>query len=361
MISIADPQIGSAERENVEAVFESGHLADGAVVREFEAAFSDYCNAEHGVATTNGTTALHTALEAVGIGPGDTVVTTPFSFIATANAARLVGASVEFVDIDPETFNLDTDLLERRLEEVPDVDAVIAVHLYGLPARMQDLRELASRYDFALIEDAAQAHGATCEGDPVGSIGDVACFSFYPTKNMTTGEGGMITTDRTDIARRARQFIDHGRTEGYEHASIGHNFRMTNIAASLGNAQLNRLPEWTDRRQHNASVLTSRLERSPVRTPKTPSDRTHVFHQYTIRYEDRDGLQSHLSDRGVGTGVYYPIPIDDQPAYEDVESRSPIARRAAREVLSLPVHPGLSEEDLAYVADAVVEFTGGEL
>lgn len=359
MIPIADPEIGAAERENVDAVFDSGHLADGDVVRQFESAFSEYCGASHGVATTNGTTALHAGLEALGIGRGDTVLTTPFSFVASANAARIAGADVGFVDIDPATYNLDVDRLRERLRDGEDVDAVIAVHLYGLPADLAPLRELASDYDFALIEDAAQAHGATYEGNRVGSFGDLACFSFYPTKNMTTGEGGMITTDRADVARRARQFIDHGRTEGYEHATVGHNFRMTNVAAAVGNAQLDRLQTNTSRRRRNADVLTSGLEGSPVRTPRVPSNRTHVFHQYTIRYEDRDGLRSHLEDHGVGTGVYYPIPIDDQPAYDEVGSRSPVARRAAREVLSLPVHPQVSQEDLEYIADTVADYTGG--
>lgn len=330
-------------------------LADGPEVRAFEDEFASYCGAEHGVATANGTTALHAALCALGIGAGDRVATTPFTFIATANAVSLAGADVSFVDIDPETYNLDPDRLEERLEDGERIDAVVAVHLYGLPADVRRLRELADEYDFALVEDAAQAHGATVDGERVGTFGDAACFSFYPTKNMTTGEGGMITTDDPDVAAGAAQFVDHGRTEGYEHETVGHNFRMTSIAAAIGRVQLDRLPEYTERRRSNAELLSAELADAPVRTPTVPDGRTHVFHQYTVRHEDRDGLKAGLADRDVGAAVYYPTPVHRQAAYRGTTADLPESEAAAEEVLSLPVHPHLSEDEIREVAAAVRE------
>jgi dTDP-4-amino-4,6-dideoxygalactose transaminase len=353
MIHIANPVLGSEERERVVDVLDSGMLAEGEVVHEFESEFADYCGADVGLATANGTTALHAALEGLDVGSGDRVLTTPFSFIATANTIRLAGADVGFVDIDPETYNIDPDALEARLRDGEDVDAVVAVHLYGLPADVERLAELAEEYDFHLVEDAAQAHGATYDGQPVGSFGDVACFSFYPTKNMTTGEGGMVLTDDEEVAERTRSFIDHGRTEGYEHASVGHNFRMTNVAAAIGRAQFERLPEFTAARRRNAAGLTERLADVPdVTTPVEPEGYEHVYHQYTVRVPNRDELRDHLSNAGVGTGVYYPIPIHHQPAYDDVSGSYPVAEACAEEVLSLPVHPQVDEEDLDRIAEA---------
>ncbi|WP_435074284.1 DegT/DnrJ/EryC1/StrS family aminotransferase [Halorubrum sp. HHNYT27] len=353
MIPSANPSIGDEEKRRVEAVMDSGMLAEGEVVEEFEAEFADYCGVDRGLATTNGTTALHAALVGLDVGEGDRVLTTPFSFVATANAARLAGAEVYFVDVDPRTYNIDPDALEARLRAGEQVDAVIAVHLYGLPADVERLVELADEYDFRLLEDAAQAHGARCDGERVGSFGDAACFSFYPTKNMTTGEGGMILTDDEAVAERARRFVDHGRTSGYEHASVGHNFRMTNLAAAIGRVQLDRLPEFTSARQRNAARLTERLSDVPdVVTPHEPDGYEHVYHQYTVRVTDRDALQTHLANHDIGTGVYYPIPIHRQPAYEDVSGSYPVAEACAEEVLSLPVHPELDESDLDQIAEA---------
>ena len=354
MIPIANPDIGQAEHERVQEVLDSGMLADGPVVREFEDEFADYCGVEHAVATSNGTTALHTAFEALGIGDGDRVVTTPFSFIASANAIRLAGGEPVFADIDPETYNLDPDAVEATIHECDgDVAAILAVHLYGLPADMARLRALADEYDVALVEDAAQAHGATVDGQRVGSIGDVACFSFYPTKNMTTGEGGMLTTDDEAIAERAKRFVNHGRTESYEHAEVGHNYRMTSIAGALGIAQLEKLPDYIEDRRANAAALTDGLADAGVQTPTAPDGRTHVYHQYTVRAEDREALTDRLDEHDVGYGVYYPIPIHEQPAYADVDADAPAAERAANEVLSLPVHPELDDTDLAAIINAV--------
>mgnify|MGYP006299662227 CR=1 FL=1 len=360
MIPIANPQVGDAERERVVDVVESGHLADGPEVRAFEEAFADYCGTDHAVATNNGTTALHAAFEALGIGEGDTVVTSPFSFVASANAVRLAGADPVFADVDEETFTLDPDAVEAAVRE-HDADAVLVVHLYGLPAEMDRLAEVADAHDVELVEDAAQAHGAEYDGRRVGSFGDAACFSFYPTKNVTTGEGGMVTTDRSGVADRTASFVNHGRPMGddrssYDHVRLGHNFRMTSVAAAIGRAQLERLPEFNEARRANAAYLTDRLERSSVTTPVEPDGRRHVYHQYTVRTNDRAALRDHLEDEGVATGVYYPTPIHEQPAYSHVDAEAPVAERLADEVLSLPVHPGLDGDDVRTIATAVRDY-----
>jgi dTDP-4-amino-4,6-dideoxygalactose transaminase len=327
-------------------------LADGPEVRSFEEEFATYCGTSYGVASSNGTTALHTALEALGIGKGDIVLTTPFSFVASANAIRFVGAKPVFADIDPVTYNLNPHTVETALREF-DVDAMIVVHLYGLPAAMDHLCDLAETYDVAIIEDAAQAHGATVDDQRVGSIGDVGCFSFYPTKNMTTGEGGMVTSDREDVAERASQFVNHGRNDTYEHERLGHNFRMTSIAAAIGRVQLERLPGYIQARRQNAAQLTEGLGDCSIQVPIEPPDRKHVFHQYTVRTENRSQLIEHLERQGVGSGIYYPTSIHEQPAYSHFDVRMPESEQAANQVVSLPVHPKLNRDDINSIIDAI--------
>lgn len=354
-IPIARPDISDRAKHRVEDVLDSGRLADGPQVRAFEEEFASYCGVDHAVATANGTTALHAALEALGIGEGDTVLTTPFSFIATANAIRFTGAEPVFADIDDETYNLDPEAA-RDVAREHDVDAMMPVHLYGLPAAMQSFRELAADLDVPIVEDAAQAHGATDDGEPVGSLGDVACFSFYPTKNMTTGEGGIVVTDREDVADAAARFVNHGRTDSYEHAEVGHNFRMTSVAAAIGRTQLDRLPEFVRARQRNATRLTTGLADTEVVTPTEPNGQTHAYHQYTIRTSEREALQRHLDDRDIGHGVYYPTCIHDQPAYADVQAEVPVAERASTEVLSLPVHPNVSSNEIETIIESIHEY-----
>ena len=363
-VSIADPQLGESAKRRVMEVLDSGQLAHGPVVETFEERFAAHVGVDHGVATANGTAALHAALKGLGVGEGDAVVTTPFSFIASANAIRLCGAEPVFADVDPETYNLDPDAVAATLEARDDVAAVLAVHLYGLPADVEALADLADAHDVALLEDAAQAHGATVEGERVGSFGDAAAFSFYPTKNMTTGEGGMVVTDDQVVADRTARFVDHGREpvdDGgrYRHTTVGHNFRLSSVAAAIGVAQLDRLQERNERRRANAARLHDALSWLPkVTTPTEPPGYRHVYHQYTIRSERREGLRHFLDRRGVDTGVYYPRAIHEQPAYEDVDPAAPVAVRAAREVLSLPVHPNLSDAQLAHVIDCVQEYHG---
>ncbi len=355
-ISIADPDITAEEKERVHSVLDAGRLADGEEVREFEERFSDYCDVGHGVATANGTAALHAALEALDIGEGDRVLTTPFSFVATANAVRHCGAEVVFADIDPRTYNLDPDAARTTIEAWDGaVDAILVVHLYGLPADVEAFQALAEEYDAALIEDCAQAHGATVNDRPVGSFGDAAAFSFYPTKNMTTGEGGMVVTDDEAVADRAASFVNHGRAvdDGSQYERLGHNFRMTNLAAAIGLGQLDRLPEYTAARRVNGRVLSHRLSDAGLVVPTIPEGRRHVFHQYTIRCRNRERIRDRLDEFGIDTGVYYPTPIHKLPPYDDVTATLPEAERAAEEVLSLPVHPNLSAEDIRTVATAV--------
>lgn len=359
-VPIADPQLSADARERVTAILEDGRLADGPEVRAFEAEFAAYCGADEGVATSNGTTALHAALEAVGLDDGDAVITSPFSFVASANAIRLAGGTPVFADIDPETYTLDPADVRRILTDRDDVVGLLPVHLYGLPADMSALCTIADEHDLFVVEDACQAHGAKVDGDRVGTCGDAACFSFYPTKNMTTGEGGMVVTDRDDVADRAASFVNHGRdvsgTGGYDHVALGHNFRMTSIAAAIGRVQLERLPQFNRARRENAAVYDEELADLPLETPTVPTDRRHVYHQYTVRTDDRDALAATLAERDVGTGIYYETPIHRQPAYETVSTAAaqlPAAERAADEVLSLPVHQGLSAGDRRTVIEAV--------
>jgi len=358
-ISIAAPDISEPAGERVAAVLDSGSLASGSEVEAFEAAFAEYCDTEHAIATANGTAALHTALVAAGIGDGDVVVTTPLSFVATANAVRFCGAVPVFADVNPATLNLDPDAVRETIEAIDGVvDAILPVHLYGLPAAMDELSAIAAEHDAALIEDAAQAHGATYRGDPVGSLGAVGTFSFYPTKNMTTGEGGMVVTDDDTVAARARRFINHGRDGSGQHVSLGHNFRLTDIAAAIGRVQLDRLPQLVLKRRDHADRLSTALENSGVQTPPTPAGRKHAFHQYTIRTDDRDELAAFLEERGIATGVYYPTPIHRQPAYDHRAVDAPNAERASEEVLSLPVHPKLPDAGPETIGAALKEFDG---
>ncbi len=356
-IPIAQPLIGREEQEAVLEVLASGHLAQGPRVTAFERAFAQYIGTRHAVAVASGTAALVVALQAHGVGPGDEVVTTPFSFVATATSILACGARPVFADVDPDDLNLDPEAVERALS--PRTKAVIAVHLYGHPARIEELAELCRRRGLALIEDAAQAHGAAHRGRRVGSFG-TGCFSFYPTKNMTTGEGGMITTDDEEVAVRARQIRDHGQSSRYRHDLFGLNWRMTDLAAAIGLAQLAKLEPWNERRIRNAAVLSEGLR--GVRTPRTREGDRHVFHQYTIRVpQGRDRLRAALEASGIGTAVHYPLPIHRQPLFVRLGYGSesyPAAEQAAEEVLSLPVHPALTDDDLARIVEAVNRATG---
>lgn len=360
MIPISRVDIGPEEERIVLEVLRSGHLAQGPMVERFEHGFARVSGTRHAVAVANGTLALVCALELAGVGAGDEVVTTPFTFVATLNAIIERGATVRFVDIDPLDFTIDPEQLQDVLSE--RVRAVVPVHLYGLPADMMAIAARLHGRDITIIEDAAQAHGATVRGQPVGSFG-IGCFSLYATKNVTTGEGGVITTDDDSVAQRARLLRNQGMRRRYEYEVAGHNYRLTDLHAAVGVAQLGRLAHFTERRRSNAAYLTTGL--AGVRgfvCPIVPEGRTHVFHQYTVRITDgaaveRDELAARLSELGVGTGVYYPRVAFDYECYRDhplIEPAAvPEARRAANEVLSLPVHPSLEERHLARIVEAV--------
>lgn len=353
MIHISKPQIGEEEKQAVMQVLESGQLAQGPRVKEFEDRFAAWCGTRFAVAVSSGTTALHVALLAHGIGPGDEVITTPFSFIASANCILYAGATPVFADIEPDYFMLDPQDVEKKI--TPRTKAIIPVHLFGQAADMAGLSALADKYNLAIIEDACQSHGAKFHGQTVGAWG-TACYSFYPTKNMTTIEGGMITTDDEGVAERARLLRNHGSPKRYLHESLGFNFRMTDLQAAIGLTQLKKVDQWNRLRQKNAAYLSSKLAGLPgIRVPKVREGCEHVFHQYTIRAENRDALLEKLAAKGIGVGVYYPIPIHQQPLYRQAgyNDSLPVSEAASLSVLSLPVHPALTQPELDEIVAAV--------
>lgn len=351
MIPAAKPLIGDAEREAVDRVMRSGVIAQGPEVAAFEQEFGAALAAGRTcVAVNSGTAGQHLGLLATGVGPGDEVIVPSFTFAATANSVALTGATPVFVDIEPAHFCLDPVAVEAAVTD--RTVGIMPVHLYGHPADMTRLGEVAARHGLKVFEDAAQAHGATWQGSQVGTFGNFAMFSLYPTKNMTSGEGGMVSCADDEIARSVRLLRNQGMERRYENEVVGFNARMTDLHAAIGRVQLTRLAGWNQRRQANARFLTENLE--GVVTPAVAEGATHVFHQYTIRVlDDRDAFATALAEEhGVGTGVYYPIPNHRLPSF-GLDIDLPETERAATEVLSLPVHPALSQEDLERVAAGV--------
>lgn len=358
MLNVSSPKLYKKTCAIVLNVLSSGALSQGKLVEQFEQAFAGYIGTGNAIAVSNGTFALHLALLAQGIGKGDEVITTPFSFIASANAIVYCGARPVFCDIDPYGFNLDPSLIEARI--TPRTKAVLGVHLYGQAFDVDAISDICSRHNLVLIEDACQAHGAEYTAGKAGSFG-TGCFSFYPTKNMTTGEGGMITTSDPEIARRCRALRNHGQAERYYHTTLGFNARMTEIAAAIGLGQLKCLDEFNRKRIENAQTLTSAIELIPgLIPPAVLPNRKHVFHQYTIRvtkefYLTRDELKKHLEANGVSCAIHYPLPITRQPLYLNLgySASMPQAEAASAEVLSLPVHPSLAGEDLNTIIEVI--------
>ncbi|MBW8736012.1 MAG: DegT/DnrJ/EryC1/StrS family aminotransferase [Streptomyces turgidiscabies] len=351
-IPAARPVIGEAEIAAVVRVLRSGRVVQGPEVAAFEEAFSELVAGRACVAVNSGTSALQLSLMALGIGPGDEVVVPSFSFAATANAVRLVGADPVFTDITPGTYCLDP--LAASAVIGPRTAALMPVHLYGHPAPMDQLMELAARHGLAVLEDACQAHGATLHGRPVGSFGEAGCFSFYPTKNMHALEGGIISTGDPHLARILRLLRNQGMEQRYENEIVGANMRMTDVAAAVGREQLKQLPAWTEQRRANAKVLDSHIEGLSV--PHEADGARHVYHQYTVRIPGglRDSVQQDLARQGIGSTVYYPTPIHRLRPYQDQGRPSlPETDRAAAEVLSLPVHPTLGQAELERIAQAV--------
>ena len=355
----AKPIIGDEEREAVDRVLRSGMVAQGPEVAAFESEFSaHFVQGRPVVAVNSGTSGLHLGLLAAGVGPGDEVIVPSFTFAATGNSVALTGATPVFADIEPETFTRDPAAVAAAI--TPRTRGILPVHLYGHPARMRELSAIAEKHGVALYEDAAQAHGASLDGAPVGTFGVFAMFSLYPTKNMTSGEGGMVSTATEDIARGVRLLRNQGMERQYENEVIGFNARMTDIHAAIGRVQLTKVDAWTRTRRQNAAFLDANLR--GVVVPTVADGAVHVYHQYTVRVpEDRDGFVRALrEEHQVGSGVYYPIPNHRLPSLAPFAPGLdlPETERAAGEVVSLPVHPSLSAADLDRIVTAVDAVAG---
>lgn len=353
-IPAAKPLIGDDERAAVDRVLRSGMVAQGPEVAAFESEFSDhFVSGRDVVAVNSGTSGLHLGLLAAGVGPGDEVIVPSFTFAATGNSVALTGATPVFADIEPDSFTLDPASVEAAITD--RTKGIMPVHLYGHPARMRELQSLAERHGVALYEDAAQAHGAALDGRRVGTFGEFAMFSLYPTKNMTSGEGGMVSAVDAVFARRVRLLRNQGMERQYENEVIGFNARMTDLHAAIGRVQLTKVDAWTEARRANARFLDANLR--GVVVPPVAEGAHHVYHQYTIRVaEDRDGFVRALKEEhGVGSGVYYPIPNHRLPSLARYAPGLdlPETENAARQVVSLPVHPALGSDDLDRIVTAV--------
>ncbi|MER7416105.1 DegT/DnrJ/EryC1/StrS family aminotransferase [Micromonospora peucetia] len=350
----AKPVIGEAEIEAAVRVLRSGRVVQGPEVAAFEEEFGELVSGRHCVAVNSGTSALQLTMMALGFGPGDEVIVPSFSFAASANSIRLVGAEPVFVDIEPGSFCLDPEAVAAAV--TPRTVAIMPVHLYGHPAAMDKIMAIAEQHGLAVVEDAAQAHSATFGGQPVGAIGTAGCFSFYPTKNMHSLEGGMVTTADAELARTLRLLRNQGMEQRYANEIVGANMRMTDVAAAIGRVQLRQLPDWTEQRRANAKFLDSRI--TGMVTPPVADSARHVYHQYTVRVQggNRDAAQQRLTELGIGNAVYYPTPIHRLKPYLGADGKPgpwdlPETERAAAEVVSLPVHPALSPEDLERIAE----------
>ncbi len=358
-IPISRVDVGQEEIDGVVEVLRSGMLAQGPRVAELEAAFAELHGVAHAVAVNNGTTALVAAMQALDVQPGDEVITTPFSFIATLNAILEAGGRARFADIGPD-YNLDPAAIEPLVNERTKV--ILPVHLYGLMADMDPLMEVASRHGVAVLEDAAQSVGARYKGQAAGSYG-VGTFSLYGTKNITCGEGGMVTTGDESVADRLRLLRNQGMRARYQYEIAGHNYRLTDVQAAIVLPQLQRLKTIKEARQANAAALSAGLARVPgLIVPAVPADREHVWHQYTVRITpdavlDRDALSARLTQAGIGNGFFYPRLMHDYDCYRDhplvAHDDTPFAQQVTDEVISLPVHPGLTPADVERIVETV--------
>ena len=344
--------------EGFSRVLDNTSFCLGPEVEAFEAEFAAYCGSTHGIAMNSGTSALHLALLALGVGPGDEVITTPYTFIATAWAISYCGATPVFADIDPDTFLLDARAAAKAI--TPRTKALLPVHLYGQPFDVEPLLDLAKQKGLPLVEDAAQAHGARYKGRPVGSFGDIAAFSFYPSKNLgACGEAGMAVTKDAALSAKMRALREHGSIKRYFHETIGFNYRMEGMQGSALRVKLPHLDGWNMRRQELAQLYNGLLEGNSVKLPGVGADRTHVYHLYVVRHAGRDGLAEYLKTRGIGSGFHYPLPVHLQNAYAHLKQGPgsfPNAESASRECLSLPLFPELSDGQVRRVAEAVREW-----
>lgn len=362
MIRIAHPEIGEEEINAVNEVMKSGILAQGSRVAQLEADFAEYCGTKHALAVSSGTAAIHAALHAAGVGAGDEVITVPFSFIATINPILMVGAVPVLVDINANTFCMDTTKIEQAITSKTKV--IIPVHLYGQAADMDEINAIAQRYSLKVIEDSCQAVAAEYKGRKTGGLGDLGCFSLYATKNIMCGEGGMITTNSDEQAAAIRSFRQHGMSGPYIYEELGYNYRLTDLQAAIAVEQLKKADRFTDSRQNNAKMLSEGLaEIKGITLPTIGLERTHVFHQYTIRVTEdfplsRDEFVEELHKRDVGAGVYYPRALHTYPHIAKLGFNVgdfPVSEKAASEVVSLPVHPALTSEEVQIIIDSIKE------
>jgi len=342
----------------IDQVCESQIFALGPAVAEFEKNVAAYCSSKFAIGVSSGTDALLTGLMALGAGPGDEVITTAFTFFATAGAIVRVGARPVFVDVDPDTFNIDPAAIEEKITE--KTKAIIPVHLFGQMADMNAINEIARRHNLAVIEDAAQAIGASRSGTKAGNFGDCGCFSFYPTKNLGAfGDGGMVTTNSEDIADKIKILRNHGQDPVYFYKVIGGNFRLDGIQGAVLGVKLKYLDSWNDKRRQNAALYNRLFADSPVKTPKIDTDNVSIYHQYTVTVPERDKLQRFLAENQIGSAVFYPKPLHLQDCFTQLGYKPgdlPVAERLCNEVLSLPVYPELSPEKIEHVAGKVLEY-----
>lgn len=363
MIPINVPQIGEKEIEAAAKVLKSGVLTHGLgagpMVKKFEENFAKFAEAKHAIAVNSGTAALHMAVVAANVKRGDEVILPSFTFVATAETVVMAGAKPVFVDINPETFNISPAEVEKAITK--RTKAIIAVDLYGMPADLKPIREIADKHGLKIIEDAAQAHGAVYNGKPVGAYADVACWSFYASKNMTTGEGGMVTTNDNELAEKLRLIRCHGEQQKYMSTLIGHNYRMPEIEAAIGLVQLERLLGFLARRRENAERLTKKLcNAESLHLPKEQPNCRSSWYLYTVRLNGagrakRDAVVEQLRGKGIGAEVYYPWPIHSMPPYRRFKRlKLTETEKASEQVFSLPVHPGVKTEQVDFIAETVL-------
>jgi len=364
MIKIAQPIIKKEEMQTVEKVLKSGMITQGPMVVEFEKKFANFCGIKYAVAVNSGTAALHCALYAAGINEGDEVITTPFTFVATANSIIMQRAKPVFVDILPDTFNIDPVKIEEKITK--KTKAILPVDLYGQIYDVEAVDKIAKKYKLKIIEDACQAHGAEFNHRKAGTFGEIGCFSFYATKNMTTGEGGMVVTNNGGYAELARRFRHHGQSEKtrYQYFNLGFNYRMTDIAAAIGIEQLKRIDDFNKKRIKNAQMLTEGLKNiKGLITPVIKKNYKHVFHQYTVKVTNefkitRDKLSQYLNEKSIGNSIFYPKPLHLHPYFHKLGYKRgdfPISEKTSKEVLSLPVHPFVSEENIRFIIKIIKE------
>ncbi len=361
MIPVVKPTITEEDKKAVLEVLDSGMLAQGKEVAEFEKRFAEYCGCRNAVAVNSGTAALHTALYAIGIREGDEVITSPFTFVASANAILMQNAKVVFADIKKDSFNIDPKEIEKKITD--KTKAIVAVDLFGQMADYDAILNIAQKHGLKVVEDAAQAVGAEISGSRAGNVADIAGFSLYATKNLMCGEGGVVTTNNDEYAELCRRFRHHGQSEKtrYQYYDIGYNYRMTNIAAAIGLVQLGKIDEYNEKRQKNAEALSKGLADIPeVVVPAASPEAKHVFHQYTILVdpEKRDEIMNKIKEQGCGCAVFYPKPLHLHPHFGNMgysEGDFPVSEETAKRCISLPVHPRLSEEDISKIIETVKE------